>query len=263
VRLVLSSLLLLTAACGTTRRGGRWSDDATLLPAPERLAQAARNAITDPWTWVPLAGAGVVAAGGWDREISDWARRETPLFGSGEEATAAGGTLGGVMQFAWIASAFATPSGGEPVAWTVDKARGVSIEWTAMLAVSGATGALKHATSRERPNGSNLRSFPSSASADAFAHNALTRRNLDAIDAPWPVDLVARTGLGAVAAGVAWSRVEAGAHYPTDVLAGAALGNFIAVFVHDAFLGLPDDVSLDVYAQPVAGEYGLGLTFRF
>ena len=31
--------------------------------------------------------------------------------------------------------------------------------------------------------------------------------------------------------------MEAQEHYPTDVLMGAALGNFIAILVHDAFLG--------------------------
>lgn len=212
---------------------------------------------------MPLVGAGVVAAGGWDREISDWARRETPVFGSGEDAVEAGGTLGGFMRDAWLVSALATPSGDDPLAWAGDKLRGTSIEWAALVGVGGATSALKSATNRERPSDSNNRSFPSSASADAFAQNALVRRNLDAIDAPWPIDLAARTGVGALAAGVAWSRVEAGAHYPVDVLAGAALGNFIAIFVHDAFLGLPEGIAIDAYAQPATGEFALGLSFRF
>jgi len=38
-------------------------------------------------------------------------------------------------------------------------------------------------------------------------------------------------------AGTSWARVEAGMHYPSDVLAGAALGHFIAAVVNDAFLG--------------------------
>ena len=31
--------------------------------------------------------------------------------------------------------------------------------------------------------------------------------------------------------------IEAGAHFPSDTLLGAALGNFVASFVNDAFLG--------------------------
>ena len=34
-----------------------------------------------------------------------------------------------------------------------------------------------------------------------------------------------------------WARIEAGAHFPSDTLLGAALGNFVASFVNDAFLG--------------------------
>jgi len=43
------------------------------------------------------------------------------------------------------------------------------------------------------------------------------------------------------ATATAWARVEAGKHYPSDVLAGAALAHFVTVFIHDAFLGLPND----------------------
>jgi hypothetical protein len=49
----------------------------------------------------------------------------------------------------------------------------------------------------------------------------------------------------------AWARIEAGAHYPTDVLAGAALGNFVSLFVHDAFLGGDCSVSVTVTPQGV------------
>ena len=46
------------------------------------------------------------------------------------------------------------------------------------------------------------------------------------------------------ASGVAWARVEAGRHFPSDVLAGAALGNFITTFILDAFLSPSEDSSL-------------------
>jgi len=41
-----------------------------------------------------------------------------------------------------------------------------------------------------------------------------------------------------VALGTGWARVEAQKHYPSDVLAGMALGNFMAAFIYDAFMGL-------------------------
>jgi membrane-associated phospholipid phosphatase len=43
------------------------------------------------------------------------------------------------------------------------------------------------------------------------------------------------------AAATAWARVEANKHYPSDVLAGAAIGHFLTAFIHDSFLGLPEE----------------------
>ncbi len=53
-----------------------------------------------------------------------------------------------------------------------------------------------------------------------------------------------------LATGVAWARVEGERHYPSDVLAGAALGHFISAFIHDAFIGLPEDDDVDLAILP-------------
>lgn len=45
-------------------------------------------------------------------------------------------------------------------------------------------------------------------------------------------------GLTAMTIGTSWARIEAGWHYPSDTLFSLALGNFLASFVNDAFLGL-------------------------
>lgn len=85
----------------------------------------------------------------------------------------------------------------------------------------------KRLTHRPRPSGRVLRlrrhprssSFPSghSASAVAFATGAALE-----LPAVGPV-------LGPLAAGVALSRVSTGAHYPSDVVAGAVLGGTVAL----------------------------------
>jgi membrane-associated phospholipid phosphatase len=62
---------------------------------------------------------------------------------------------------------------------------------------------------------------------------------------------------------VAWARVEARKHYPSDVLAGAALGHFLTAFIHDAFLNLPEDGSVDFSVYVLKGGAGLELCFRF
>ena len=51
--------------------------------------------------------------------------------------------------------------------------------------------------------------------------------------------------------GTSWSRIEAGWHFPADTLFSMALGNFMASFVNDTFLGLDSDsTSLTVAAMP-------------
>src|SRR6185436_17184243 len=138
----LVACTLLSSSCGTLRNGRRWGEDATLAPGGERLAKAARDAALDPWTWVPLAGAGTIAIAGWDDQISDWARRNNPVFGSPQQAEDKGKTLNGIARDAWLASLIATPSGDEAGPWALDKAKGFGIEWSATWATAGITSAL-------------------------------------------------------------------------------------------------------------------------
>jgi hypothetical protein len=55
--------------------------------------------------------------------------------------------------------------------------------------------------------------------------------------------------------------VEAGAHYPSDVLAGAAIGNFLSATVHDSFLNLPKDKTYGFSIFPLKGGVMAGLYF--
>ncbi len=66
-----------------------------------------------------------------------------------------------------------------------------------------------------------------------------------------------------LASGVAWARVEGQKHYPSDVLAGAALGHFLTAFIHDAFLNLPEGGNVDFAVFPVKGGAGVQLAFGF
>jgi membrane-associated phospholipid phosphatase len=110
----------------------------------------------------------------------------------------------------------------------------------AALVTAGVTGLLKVTTNRTRPSGTSNNSFPSDHSSQAFSSASLSNRNLNSIKMPVGIRLPLQIGNIVIATGVAWTRVEAGAHYPSDVLAGAAIGHFLSAFIYDAFMGLPE-----------------------
>lgn len=257
----LSGLTLaLAASCGTLPDGSLWGGDATATPGWSRVGRAARDAACDPWTWVPLAAAGVLAFGDADEDLSDWARRETPIFGSQENAEDWSDELRGVSRDLATLSLLLTPSGERVDDWLLAKGQGYLVESVAAAATSGATSGLKELFGRTRPDESDDRSLPSGHTSSAFAQAALAWRHLDAIDMPEAARLAGRGAVIAAAAGTGWARVEAGKHFPTDVLAGAALGNAVTRFIHDAFLLEPGrSASVELAAGPVAGGFQLGI----
>jgi membrane-associated phospholipid phosphatase len=71
-------------------------------------------------------------------------------------------------------------------------------------------------------------------------HTRLASRNLQSLNIAASTRQVLDGGLYALTIGTSWSRIEAGFHFPADTLVGMALGNFMASFFNDAFLGLQD-----------------------
>ena len=129
-----------------------------------------------------------------------------------------------------------TPSGDDSGDWLIAKAKGLSVDLAAVGLTSGVTTGLKSLTDRTRPTGSG-QSFPSGHASNASVCNTLSSRNIDCLDIPDGASLGLRVGFTALTLTTAWARVEAKAHYPSDVLAGMALGHFFGAFINDAFLG--------------------------
>ena len=138
----------------------------------------------------------------------------------------------------------------------------VTLEWGAEVATAGATELMKNTTDRARPNGGG-KSLPSGHASAAFSSSSLANRNLKSIRMSENLRIPLQAGNILLATGVGWARVEAGKHFPSDVLAGAALGHFLSVFVHDAFMGLPDDNGLSFYILPSKHGGMIGLSFGF
>lgn len=186
-----------------------------------------------------------------DRRTSDWAREHTPVFGSQHNAEKWSDDLRTASVVAHYATIVATPSGDEFGEWLANKAKGTLVDVASVAATTAITGSLKQAAGRTRPNGEDDESFPSGHTSSSAVHTRLASRNLRSIDMPAGVRSTLDVGLYALTIGTSWSRIEAGWHFPADTMFGMALGNFVASFVNDAFLGLDSgSSSLTVAATP-------------
>ena len=243
---VVCSLVL--AGCGTLPSGRGWGEDATWRPGWERVRASAVNAARDPWVWAPLAGAAVFQIDDLDERTADWAREHTPIFGSPENARQWSDDLRNASALAHYVTVAATPSGDDFGEWIANKARGTLVGVAAVSGTVAITRSLKTNIGRERPNGRDDESFPSGHTSSSAVHTRLASRNLRSIDMSAGTRRSLDVGLYALTIGTSWSRIEAGWHYPADTLFSMALGNFMASFVNDAFLGL--DASLSVAALP-------------
>jgi hypothetical protein len=233
--LIAGGIVLLFCGCTTLPSGRAWGESATIRPGWTAIRVAARDAALDPWVWVPVAGAAAFQVNDFDRRVSDWAREHTPVFGSQDGAEDWSDDLRSAAGLAALTTLLATPSGAQPDEWVVNKAKGGAVEWLAVGATSLVTGALKNATARQRPNGMDHESFPSGHTSSAAVLGRLAEINLESVDVNSSARLAANVAIDAIVIGTGWARVEAGMHYPSDTLAGMALGNFMASFFTRAF----------------------------
>jgi membrane-associated phospholipid phosphatase len=257
-------LVLLGAAlsgCGTVSGGRGWGSDARLLPGWDRVKSAATRAALSPETWVPAAGALVFQAADWDEDVSAWAFEHTPLYGSREGASGASGYLMGTVAAAYMATALAAPGGATASEAAQDKARGLAVGGAATVTDLGLTLLLKDTTNRERPDRSDDRSFPSGHASVTATLETLASRNLDYLSLSKRSRTLLRVGLASVTAGTAWARVEAGRHFPSDVLAGIALGHFLGAFFNDAFVGAGEGDRFALAVEP--SREGVMLSLRW
>src|SRR5689334_5269710 len=233
---LLIALCALPTGCGTLKGGRGWGQDAIYPVTWQRVQVAATRAVLDPLTWLPAAGAVVFTIDNWDEKTSTWASRHTPIFGSQESADAASSKLLDGLSAETLVTALATPGGTEPLEWSFAKMRGIAVEYGAVRANTFVTGEIKDATGRERPDNSDRQSFPSGGASAAFASARLSNRNLDSIPMSGWARQTLKGTTTATAVAVGWARIEARKHFPSDVLAGACLGNVLTSFIHDAFM---------------------------
>jgi len=260
--LIVGFLLTLITSCGTLENGRGWGQDALYPVNGKRVSNALYNAATDWGTLIPAGAAVVSSFDNFDERVNSWATGRTPIFGSMDSASRTANYLEGILVAEVFLTALATPSGEDSGEWVSSKAKGMSVELGAELVTAGVTSGLKDITNRERPNGGN-NSFPSGHSSGAFASSALANRNLQSIPMSDNLRIALEVGNVLLASATAWARVEADAHWLSDVLAGAAIGYFFGVFIHDAFMGLPEENPVQVKVVPLHGGAMLSLSFPF
>ncbi len=236
-RLFLVLVVVFASGCATTRDRA-WGEGATWSPGWERVRSAAVDSARDPQVWVPLAGAAVFQIGDWDHEVAEWAQRETPVFGSVEDAAEWSDRLRSASAWSYALTVLLAPGGDTPAEWFENKAGGLAVGLSARALTSWSTQALKSSVGRERPDGSDYRSFPSGHTSASAVNARLASRNLRAFDLSDGERRAYDIGLLALTVGTSWARIEAGKHYPSDTLFGMALGHWFASFINDAFLGL-------------------------
>ena len=147
-------------------------------------------------------------------------------------------TAGDVLHVLIPATAFA-------MAELRDDSEGRSQFLKSFLVNVGATSTLKFLVGRERPDGSDRRSFPSGHTSMAFQGASFIYFRYGGVPA-----LAAFSG--AVFTG--YSRVFADKHYTSDVVAGAALGTLASFLLTDRFQSL--------HVTPVTGGGRYGFSAR-
>ena len=185
-----------------------------------------------------------------DERTAQWAREHTPIFGSQRSAERWSDDLRTASAWAHYVTIAATPSGDDFGEWLANKAKGTLVDVAAVSGTVAITRSLKKTVGRTRPNGADEESFPSGHTSSSAVHTRLASRNLRSIEMSDRARCTLDVGLYALTVGTSWSRIEAGWHFPADTLFGMALGNFMASFINDAFLGLDSDsASLTVAAM--------------
>lgn len=218
-RLIMFALALLTTACASSPDGG-----------PNRYSSAARSAFTDNGTWPLLVAAAALRAGDYDARLTEYAMETGKPFPSDSNVANITDQLREYIYVFPYGTALAIDEG-----WG-DKATRLTVDSVAFLATRQVTNQMNARVSEEYPNGNGYDSFGSHHAASPFAAAALTRRNLAEMDLPGWANVTINTTAYVMAAGSSWGRVVMGLHYPSDQLASAAAGNFVALFFHDAFL---------------------------
>lgn len=254
---------IILQGCGTLPNGRGWGQGATLIPGWERIRGSAVDAALSPETWAPAMASLALQIDDADKRISDWASDNNPVFGSRENAKDWSDYMETGSGAVYLCTVIAAPSGDNDSDWLIAKSKGLVVGLTAIGVTAGATGVLKKGVGRERPDGSDNKSLPSGHASRTASFTTLARRNLDLMSMSPKSRMFSDISIAGLAIGTGWARVESKAHYPSDILAGYAIGHFVSAFINDAFLGMEDDKAPRLTIEPSRKGMWIGMSWVY
>lgn len=250
LKLQCLGICLCLTGCASTTSG--WGSKSTITPGWERISDAAKKAATSKQTWVPLAGAALFQIKDYDQQAQEWISQKALLFGNEQDAQDASDDLSSLAKVNLLATIFFVPTSDDD---GFSKLKGLAVSAAALSVNKGVTDFMKRETNRLRPDASDRRSLPSghtssAATAASVSHHVIEHMNQLTPQQRrfWQVSSFTIAGLSG------WARIEGNRHYPSDVLVGYALGNFIGTFMSEAFIGSTDEPNVQVSVNVLPGK---------
>lgn len=186
---------------------------------------AQQNQQAPQWPYYALAGAAILSTTNLDRQLVNTIADHNIIFGSRENANQSSDNLREILAIEWVSSIIFLEE---------NKIETLFTDFVIVQSNFAITDKLKEETHRDRPQGAGAtNSFPSAHTSSSFAYAHLVNSHWDHVlrgknDVKY---LEVEYFNNFLASLVGWSRLEANQHYPSDVLAGAALGELISYWM--------------------------------
>lgn len=245
----LSLIVTLAASCAVPGQHG------------PGIKHSVTQVIRDPNIWAPLLTAALLQVDDLDHKISDRLREDTPLFGSTQYASEASDNFRDLTEVAYISTALLTPGPPATGDWISNKAVLLGTESLIVGMAQMATSEIKSTTGRERPSNRDTKSFVSGHTSAASAQSQMAVMNVENLQMKANSKQALNFTFSSLAALTAWARVEAGEHYPSDVLAGWALGHFTSNIGREIID--PDHLQVVIRPRTTPDASGIELIIRF
>ena len=254
---VICSFIFLLLQCSVFPTTLYPRDDNWKISLRRDLKHGFIRAVSSPKVWGPFLGTLVLRR--WDKDISDWAVKETPIFGSPKNARLVSDIFQTAMLITMPIPPLLAPEEETEIGFWGAKVKRLAIQAVGFGFGFGTTLVLKTTIHRERPSGEDRRSFPSGHATITFLAAGWLEKNITSFSPyiKYPLNTIAYTA----AVATAWARVEGEKHYPIDVLAGVLIANFFTEFFAGAFLS---DVNVPLsFSAGQQGDLQLSMSWQF